>query len=132
MLTNSGSRSDIVSIEVHYLNTETVRTGLTEGKFGTICLDKNVTTSLGASFYEIAYREDQNGEPYKVNFDEVKTLEAGVPYIFLAEDEQITVVYGDETAIAEQQEWLGGYVCGYTRWCCRGSRQYAGGQLSGK
>ena len=100
VLTNSGSRSDIVSIEVHYLNTETVRTGLTEGKFGTICLDKNVTTSLGASFYEIAYREDQNGEPYKVNFDEVKTLEAGVPYIFLAEDEQITVVYGDETAIA--------------------------------
>lgn len=100
VLTNSGSRSDIVSIEVHYLNTETVRTGLTEGKFGTICLDKNVTTSLGASFYEIAYREDRNGEPYKVNFDEVKTLEAGVPYIFLAEDEQITVVYGDETAIA--------------------------------
>lgn len=100
VLTNSGSRSDIVSIEVHYLNTETVRTGLTEGKFGTICLDKNVTTSQGASFYEIAYREDQNGEPYKVNFDEVKTLEAGVPYIFLAEDEQITVVYGDETAIA--------------------------------
>lgn len=73
---------------------------MTEGKFGTICLDKNVTTSLGASFYEIAYREDRNGEPYKVNFDEVKTLEAGVPYIFLAEDEQITVVYGDETAIA--------------------------------
>ncbi len=99
VLTNSGIRSDILSIEVHYLNTEVVRTGLTEGKFGTICLEKSVTTSLGASFYEIAYREDQNGEPYKVLFDEVKTLEAGVPYIFLAEDEQITVVYGDETAI---------------------------------
>ncbi len=89
----------IKQIAIAWTPTEVVRMGLTEGKFGTICLEKSVTTSLGASFYEIAYREDQNGEPYKVLFDEVKTLEAGVPYIFLAEDEQITVVYGDETAI---------------------------------
>lgn len=90
----------IKQIAIAWTPTEVVRMGLTEGKFGTICLEKSVTTSLGASFYEIAYREDQNGEPYKVLFDEVKTLEAGVPYIFLAEDEQITVVYGDETATA--------------------------------
>ena len=90
----------IKQIAIAWTPTAVVRTGLTEGKFGTICLEKSVTTSLGASFYEIAYREDQNGEPYKVLFDEVKTLEAGVPYIFLAEDEQITVVYGDETATA--------------------------------
>lgn len=90
----------IKQIAIAWTPTEVVRTGLTEGKFGTICLEKSVTTLLGASFYEIAYREDQNGEPYKVLFDEVSTLEAGVPYIFLAEDEQITVVYGDETATA--------------------------------
>lgn len=77
-----------------------VRTGLTAGRYGTICLEKNVTAMLGASFYEIAYREDKDGTPYKVCFDEVTMLEAGVPYIFLAEDEQITVVYGDETTTA--------------------------------
>lgn len=48
----------IEQIAIARTPTEVVRTGLTEGKFGTICLDKNVTTSLGASFYEIAYRED--------------------------------------------------------------------------
>lgn len=98
ILTNSTKRSDIISIEVHYLNSEVVRRGLTAGRYGTICLEKNVTAMLGASFYEIAYREDKDGTPYKVCFDEVSALEAGVPYIFLAEDEQITVVYGDETA----------------------------------
>lgn len=100
ILTNSTKRSDIISIEVHYLNSEVVRTGLTVGRYGTICLEKNVTAMLGASFYEIAYREDKDGTPYKVCFDEVSALEAGVPYIFLAEDEQITVVYGEEIVTA--------------------------------
>lgn len=85
-------------IAIAWAPTSVVRRGLTAGRYGTICLEKNVTAMLGASFYEIAYREDKDGTPYKVCFDEVSALEAGVPYIFLAEDEQITVVYGDETA----------------------------------
>ena len=104
ILTNPNNRSDILSIEVHYLNSEVVRTGLAAGQHGTICLEKNVTAMLGASFYEIAYREDKDGTPYRVCFDEVSALEAGVPYIFLAEDEQITVVYGDETASAAKSK----------------------------
>lgn len=87
-------------IAISWTPATVVRTGLTAGRYGTICLEKNVTAMLGASFYEIAYREDKDGTPYKVCFDEVTTLEAGVPYIFLAEDEQITVVYGNETATA--------------------------------
>lgn len=90
----------IKEIAISWTPASVVRTGLTAGRYGTICLEKNVTAMLGASFYEIAYREDKDGTPYKVCFDEVSTLEAGVPYIFLAEDEQITVVYGDETATA--------------------------------
>lgn len=88
----------IKEIAISWTPASVVRTGLTAGRYGTICLEKNVTAMLGASFYEIAYREDKDGAPYKVCFDEVSALEAGVPYIFLAEDEQITVVYGDETA----------------------------------
>ena len=85
-------------IAIAWAPTSVVRAGLAAGQHGTICLKNNVTAMLGASFYEIAYREDKDGTPYRVCFDEVSALEAGVPYIFLAEDEQITVVYGDETA----------------------------------
>ena len=94
----NGGAVYIEQIAIAWTPAEVVRTGLTEGRFGTICLERNVTTAVGASFYEIAYREDMDGEPYKVFFDEVKTLEAGMPYIFVAESEQITVVYGNETA----------------------------------
>lgn len=94
----------VKEIAIAWAPTSVVRTGLTAGRYGTICLEKNVTAMLGASFYEIAYREDKDGAPYKVCFDEVSALEAGVPYIFLAEDEQITVVYGDETATAAKSQ----------------------------
>lgn len=94
----------IKEIAIAWTPTSVVRSGLTAGRYGTICLEKNVTAMLGASFYEIAYREDKDGTPYKVCFDEVTTFEAGVPYIFLAEDEQITVVYGDKTATTAKSQ----------------------------
>ncbi len=67
----------------------TVRPSLTVDKYYTICLDKKVIASEGASFWnmskrgtDIAYIEEHTGE-----------LTAGTPYIFQAEAEELKVVY---------------------------------------
>ena len=62
------------------------REGLTNGKFGTICLPYASASTSGATFFEIAYQETG-----KVYIDEVTALEAGVPYIFLAKSATLTV-----------------------------------------
>lgn len=75
---------------------ELVRT-LTSSNIGTICLDKAVLADnfSGATFYEIAYKEVVDGEPYKIFFDQVDHLEAGKPYIFEPTEgaTEIRVVY---------------------------------------
>jgi hypothetical protein len=59
---------------------------VTEGKYGTICLPKAATNCNGATFFEVAGKEGD-----KVFFDEVTTLDAGKPYIFMAEETEIKV-----------------------------------------
>ena len=66
---------------------------VTEGKYGTICLPKAATNCNGATFFEVAGKEGD-----KVFFDEVTTLEAGVPYIFLAEANKIVLSQTGESA----------------------------------
>ena len=66
---------------------------VTPGEYGTICLENNVTSFSGATFYEVAGREGN-----KVVFDEVTELKAGMPYIFIAEEETISLELGNETA----------------------------------
>jgi len=87
---------------------------LTTGNIGTICLPYAVKENeyIGASFYEIAYKElDANGDPYKVFFDEVTELEAGMPYIFVPQEgaKQVAVLYsGDEVTAAGTKNGLVG------------------------
>lgn len=75
----------------------------TEGRYGTICLPKgaeaiNIT---GATFYSIAgKRVDSEGLPTSIVLEEVSNIEAGKPYIFLASDTELKVVYSGE-AVAE-------------------------------
>ena len=71
------------------------REGLTNRKFGTICLPYGSTEYSGATFFEIAYQETG-----KVYIDEVTTLEAGVPYIFQANSSTLTVTCEGE-AVAD-------------------------------
>lgn len=64
-----------------------------KGYYGTICLKNNVVKYDGATFFEVAGKEDN-----KLVFDEVTELEAGKPYIFLAESDELVAIYGTETA----------------------------------
>lgn len=79
------------------------REGLTNGKFGTICLPYGSTEYSGATFFEIAYQETG-----KVYIDEVTTLEAGVPYIFQANSSTLTVTCEGE-AVADASSANGLY-----------------------
>jgi hypothetical protein len=69
------------------------------GNFGTICLPYASSNYQGAEFYEIAYMElNEDRTPKGIWLDEVAgALEAGKPYIFVATDDVLSVVYeGDE------------------------------------
>ena len=71
-----------------------IRTGLTVGNYGTICLPYASDNFTGATFFEVVGKEGD-----KVFFDEVTTLAAGKPYIFLAEATEIKVAQIGEAAI---------------------------------
>ena len=70
-----------------------IRTGLTVGNYGTICLPYASDNFTGATFFEVVGKEGD-----KVFFDEVTTLEAGKPYIFLADETEIKVAQIGESA----------------------------------
>lgn len=61
-----------------------VRNGLSKGNLGTICLPYEVKEVTGASLWEIAYLTNNT-----LVLEEAKTIEAGLPYIFQAEQERI-------------------------------------------
>ena len=73
-----------------------IRGGLSNGKWGTICPKQTVEDVEGAVFYQISYLEEKNDLPYNVVFDEISgtTLEAGKPYIFIA---NATEIRGNKT-----------------------------------
>ena len=62
--------------------------------YGTICLPK-AGVMTGAALFQVAYMDYKNNAPYKVYYDEVEngTMQAGMPYIFLAEQSTIGVYY---------------------------------------
>lgn len=68
-----------------------VRTGLAEGKTGTVCLPRAVAAGdvRGARFYEIAGKTSTA----LVLSEVCGGLEAGVPYIFIAESGEIVAAY---------------------------------------
>ena len=70
-----------------------IRTGLSDGKWGTICPKQEVKYPSGAVFYQLTYMEQNpDNSPYKFFFDEIAegaSLEAGKPYLFIAEGEVI-------------------------------------------
>jgi hypothetical protein len=68
----------------------TVRIG-----YNTICLPHGSSHFTGATFYEIAHILKNKK---KIFFDEVKTLEAGKPYIFYPHSNEVTVYYDNTTS----------------------------------
>ena len=74
--------------------------GVTEGRYGTICLP-NGGVMVGAELYEVAYKDlSQN----KIFFDQIVNGEmiAGRPYVFLPKEgtAQLAVYYTDDAAAA--------------------------------
>ena len=82
--TESYSSTPVVTTPVYRTATFYTRSELTVGSYGTICLPYAVNNFTGATFYEVAGKEDN-----KIVFDEVTELEAGKPYIFMAEAAEI-------------------------------------------
>ena len=74
---------------------------VTDGRLGTICLQKG-GTMVGAAVYEVAYFNPDNR---KIYFDEVLSgeMEPGMPYIFLPDqgnNDQLVVTYGNNAPAA--------------------------------
>ena len=87
----------ITDAKVHILTTELdiyVR-DIDSGTYGTVCLPNNAIDYSGASLYEVAGKE--NGKLY---FDEITTMEAGEPYLLLAEQSKLIVVYGTTSVVS--------------------------------
>lgn len=77
-----------------------VRNGLTKGNLGTICLPYEVKEVTGASLWEIAYLTNNT-----LVLEEAKTIEAGLPYIFQAEQERIEgIIMTNLTTTMEQKD----------------------------
>ena len=68
--------------------------------YGTICLPK-AGVMVGATLFQIAYMDykEDGVTPYKVYYDQVEggIMEAGMPYIFLAEESTVGVFYSGLT-----------------------------------
>jgi hypothetical protein len=74
------------------------------GSYGTICLPNNIIKCEGATLYEVAGKEGN-----KVIFDEVANPVAGMPYIFIANQEVVKFFCGaDEAARAGNYNSLQG------------------------
>ena len=63
--------------------------------YNTICLPHGAIHFTGATFYEIAHILKNKK---KIFFDEVKTLEAGKPYIFYPHSNEVTIYYDNTTS----------------------------------
>ena len=76
--------------------TSYTRSGLTNGKFGTICLPYDVAEGnySGATFYKVAERTTEY-----VTLEEVTSLTAGVAYIFEATGTEINCTYTEGTKV---------------------------------
>lgn len=75
------------------VSTPTLDRTVPVGYYATVCLPKNIIKVVGATLFEVAGKDGD-----KVIFDEVLTPVAGMPYIFLAEENTISFYCGIETA----------------------------------
>jgi hypothetical protein len=66
---------------------------VTSGDYGTICLPYGAASYSDMTLYEIAYRDEE-----KIYLDEVITMQAGMPYIFQATSDNISVTYDNTVA----------------------------------
>lgn len=116
--TNKVSGQNVALGNILISKLSVLRADLYDGKWGTLCPDQKVTYMQGASFYTLTYLEMKDGMPYKLFFDEITTnyLEAGKPYLFIAEGEKIKGVKSGEVVNDDPSNYNGfcGNVSGNT------------------
>ena len=77
---------------------------------GTICIAYASDKYEGATFYRLLHKQMRGNEPWNLTFEEVTTLEAGVPYIFVPEADSINVYYLDDaTQVSDPGHFNGLY-----------------------
>ena len=79
---------------------------VTSNDYGTICLPYGAANYSGMTLYEIAYRDEA---AKKIYLDEATDMEAGMPYIFHATSDNISVTYDNTVADHAQGEENGLY-----------------------
>ncbi len=83
------------------------RSGLVADSYYTICLPKAATSYSGAQMFRIADKTGDNG----IVIEEVSSMEAGIPYIFMATATELTVNYDNGAQSAAQSaNGLVGYI----------------------
>lgn len=78
---------------------------LTDGKYGTICLNKASKLIIGATLYRIADADDAG-----LTIEEVTEMTAGTPYILLASGNELTVLTAGDEETAQTVNGLVGYI----------------------
>lgn len=80
------------------------------GNYGTICLPYAVAAEdfAGVEFYSVAGKLMNGGQPSAIVLAPVTELEAGVPYIFSATDDQLLAAYSGDRAEAASANGLVG------------------------
>lgn len=73
--------------------TDSYKRPVTNGNYGTICLPKasEDLSTAGAVFFEVAGKVMVNDQLSEIVFDEVTSLEAGKPYVFLANSDELNI-----------------------------------------
>ena len=85
------------------------RKDLTPGRMGTICIAYASDKYEGATFYRLLHKQMHGDEPWNLTFEEVTTLEAGVPYIFVPEADSINIYYLAATQVSDPGHFNGLY-----------------------
>ena len=92
-------------------NADTYTRTVTNGNYGTICLPRASKSTSGATFYKaIGKILDSSSNPSDVVIEEVAALEAGVPYIFEASADEITVNYTGAAVVTPDNSSSNGLI----------------------
>lgn len=79
---------------------------VTSGYYGTICLPKAAESYTGAVMFQLVDKTADDG----IIIEEVDAMEAGKPYIFLADADQVNVTFTGDTEDAQTVNGLVGYM----------------------
>ena len=79
---------------------------VTSGNYGTICLPKAAESYTGAVMFQLVDKTADDG----IIIEEVDAMEAGKPYIFLADADQVNVTFTGDTEDAQTVNGLVGYI----------------------